>query len=447
MRLDLVLKNGIVVSPGRNVQIDIAVKEGKIVALGRSEEFCDAAQTLDVTGKYILPGVIDVHCHFRDPGLTHKEDFLSGTRAAAMGGVTTVFDMPNTIPPVTNLIALHQKMKAIKNRAYVDYCLWGAVTSNDPVQIDNLAGLGVIGFKIFLAQTTGDLAAPGDGALLEVFGRIRATGLRAALHAEDEGYINYFTRKFQKEGCRNYEAVETARDATAEALAIARVLVLAHRSGNKIHIAHLSTREGAELVKLAREKGIDVSAETCPQYLLLKNDDYARLGQVAKMFPPLRRAGDMEALWAAIADGVVEVIASDHAPHTRQEKLGTVDIWDVPAGMIGVETSVPLMLEQVNRGRLTLNEYVRIACEKPARLFNLYPRKGTIGAGADADFTIIDLNQTYEIKATRLHSKSRFTPFEGITGKGFPVYTIVRGNVVMAHGRLLTEPSGLFVSP
>lgn len=448
MRIDLVLKNGTVVSPENNIRTDLAVQGGKIVALGRAEQFSGATKTLDVTGKYILPGVIDVHCHFRDPGLTHKEDFLTGTRAAAMGGVTTVFDMPNTIPPVVNGTALRQKMAVLKGRAYVDYCLWGAVDSNNPEEIDSLAGLGVVGFKIFLAQTTGNLASPGDdGGLLETFQLIHKTGLRTSLHAEDRGFIEYYTRKFQRENRRDYRAVEAARSKTAEILAIARLLVLSHRVGNKIHIAHLSTREGAELVKLARDKGIDVSAETCPQYLLLRNSDYARLGQAVKIFPPLRYADDIEALWAAIGDGIIEVIASDHAPHTREEKFGTSNMWDVPAGMIGVETSVPLMLGQVNRGRLTLNEYVRIACEKPARLFNLYPRKGAIRVGADADFTIVDLDQKYEIKSVHLHSKSPFTPFDGVRGQGCPIYTIVRGNIVMAEGRLVAEPAGLLIKP
>ncbi len=313
--------------------------------------------------------------------------------------------------------------------------------------IKKLADLGIVAFKIFVGQTTGNLPSPDEGGLFEAFQLIKETGLRVGIHAEDRSFVDYFTRKFQEEGRKDYQAVEVARANTAEALAIARLLVLSHKAGNKVHIVHMSTPEGVELVKFARSMGVDVSAETCPQYLILKNSDYARLGQIMKVFPPIRTDSDIEALWAAIEDEVIEIISSDHAPHTEEEKLGTANIWDVPAGMIGVETSVPLMLWQINNGRLTLNDYARIASENPARLFNIYPRKGAVQIGSDADFTIVDLDQEYAIKSANLHSKYKFTPFDGYKIKGCPVYTIVRGNIVMAEGRLVEGPVGVFINP
>ncbi len=447
MKLDLILKNGTVVTSERNLRVDVAVKDGKIVAIGDASIFPETKETLNLEGKYILPGIIDIHCHFRDPGLTHKEDFATGTYAAAMGGITTIFEMPNTIPPVATPEVFEEKLNIIKDKAYVDFCLWATVAGNEMSHIKTLADKGAIAFKIFLGQTTGNIASPEEGALLEIFEIIKETGLRAAIHAEDQGFVDYFTNKLKAEGREDYQAIEIARGNTAEALAIARLIVLAEKAGNKVHIVHMSTKEGVELVKTAQAKGIDVTAETCPHYLVLTSSDYDSIGKMIKIFPPVRTEDNVEALWEAIRSGIIEIIASDHAPHTKEEKMSPQNIWDVPAGMLAVETSVPIMLNKVNEGQITINDFVRISSLKPAQLFNIYPRKGEIQVGSDGDFTIVDMEKEVEIKASNLHTKNKFTPYEGYKVKGYPIYTILRGNIIMAEGQLVKGPLGAFINP
>lgn len=447
MKYDLLIKNGTVVLSDRNLNADVAIKDGKVAAVGKRGSFTEAGETIDVAGKYVLPGIIDIHCHFRDPGMTQKEDFSTGTMSAAFGGVTTIFDMPNTAPPVATSEIMAKKIEAIEKKAYVDFCLWGTVVGNDISHIQELADNGVVGFKIFIGETTGSLPSPEEGALFEAFKLIRETGLRVGIHAEDRGFVNYFTNKFKQENKNDYQSFDYARGNTAEALAIARLLVISKAAGNKLHIVHMSTKEGVNLVSLARAQGVDVSAETCPQYLVLQSEDFDKIGQIIKVYPPVRYKEDIEVLWKAIHEGTVQIIASDHAPHVTEEKLGPKNIWDVPAGVSVVESSVAVMLNEINKGRMTLNEYVKATSENPARLFNLYPRKGSIQVGSDADITIVDMDKEMEISAKDLHYKNKYTVYEGYKVKGLPVYTIVRGNIVMANGKIAKEPVGMFVNP
>ena len=447
MAVDLVIRNGKIVTPqGIYEGDDIAVEKGKIVAIDKRGSFPKAKEVIDAVGKYVLPGIIDVHVHFREPGYTYKEDFETGSMAAAAGGVTTICDMPNNQPFCSTVEAFLQKKEIIKNKAYVDYGLVAAVVGDTVEEIPKLAEAGINVFKIFMGATVGGVPAPDDGGMFRAFQLIAETGLRIGVHAENNPIMDYLTAKLKEAGRTDPLAHVEARPPVAEAEAIQRAVLFAAETGCKLHIYHLSSKEGVELIKAAQEKGVRVSAETGPHYLLLDCNYMEKVGSILKMNPPVRSREHGEALWQGLLDGTVEVIATDHSPHTPEEKIKE-NIWEAIPGFTGVETSVPLMLTQVNEGRLSLMTYVKLASENPARLFNLYPRKGTIQIGTDADFTIVDMAKEGVINSEKLHSKSKISPFDGWRVKGLPVYAIVRGNVVMKDGEIVGKPQGELIKP
>jgi len=442
MKFDLVIRNGRIVSPQRTYAgDDIAVKDGKIAAIDRSGSFSDSKKTIDAAGKYILPGIIDAHVHFREPGYEYKEDFRTGSTAAACGGVTTVLDMPNNLPFCSTPAALKEKLRKIKSKAYVDYGLVVAIVGETVELIPSLARAGANVFKIFMGSTVGGVPAPDDGGMLRAFERVRETGLRVGVHAENNPIMDYFTTKLKAAGRTDPLAHVEARPAVAEAEAVQRAILLARTAGCRLHICHLSSREGVVLVRAARAGGMDVSAETGPHYLLLDENYMKKVGGIMKINPPVRSRDHAEALWQGILDGTIGMIDTDHSPHSREEKFND-DIWKVSPGFVGVETTVPLMLTQVNAGRLSLNHYVKLAAENPARAFNLYPRKGAIAVGSDGDFTIVDLDREGTIDGNKLHSRNTVTPFDGWKVKGMPVYAVVRGNIVMKDGEIVGRPKG-----
>ncbi len=447
MAIELVVKNGKIVTPQSVYEgDDIAVEKGKVVAIDRRGSFSEAKEVIDATGKYVLPGIIDIHVHLREPGFTYKEDFATGTMAAAAGGVTTVFDMPNNKPFIATAETYMQKLDIIKDKAYVDYGLVAAVVGDTIDEIPKLAQVGANVFKIFMGETVGGVPAPDDGGILRAFRLISETGLRVGVHAENNAIMDFFKKELQKAGRKDPLAHVEARPNIAEAETIQRAILLAAEARCKLHIYHMSSKEGVQLVKEAKAKGIQVSAETGPHYLLLDCDYMKKVGSILKMNPPVRSRENGEALWRGLLEGTVEVIATDHSPHSPEEKIKE-NIWDAIPGFTGVETSVPLMLTQVNEGRLSISTYVKHASENPAKLFNLYPRKGTIQIGSDADFTIVDMVKEGTLKSEKLHSKTKITPFDGWKVKGLPVYTIVRGKTVMKDGEIVSKPQGEWIKP
>lgn len=445
MDFDLLIQNGMVALPqGMFETCDIAVVGGKIAAIERRGVFPETARAVDATGLHVLPGIIDAHVHFRDPGFEYKEDFATGTTAAAAGGVTTVVDMPNNDPVCNDVRRFKEKLHRISRRAYVDYGLMVAVTEETSDQVPELCEIGCNAFKIYMGATVGGVPSPDDSGMLKAFQCIRETGLRIAVHAENNAIIQKFTAKVKNEGRTDPLAHVMARPSAAEAEDVKKAIALTRRTGAKLHICHLSSREGVELVREARARGMDVTAETTPHYLLLDESHMKLVGGIQKVNPPVRSRDHAEAIWQGVLDGTVGGIATDHAPHTREEKTNE-NIWKVISGFVGVETSVPLMLTQVNEGRLSLETYVKLAAENPAKFFNLYPRKGVVAVGSDADFTIVDMHKEGRIDSDRLHSRSRVTPFDGWKVKGGPVHTIVRGNLVMKNGKICGQPMGKHV--
>ncbi|MCP5432012.1 MAG: dihydroorotase [Alphaproteobacteria bacterium] len=428
---DLVLAGGTLVTPGGRVAADLAVAGGRIAAIGDLSS-AKAAERRDVAGLHVLPGVIDSQVHFREPGNEHKEDLESGSRAAVLGGVTAVFEMPNTAPPTTSAAALAEKLARARGRMWCDHAFYVGAS---PENVDGLAALerlpGAAGVKIFMGSSTGTLLVGDDDTLGRILARISR---RCAVHSEDEARL--VARKgLAREGDPSSHPVW--RDAETAAAATRRLLALARAAGKRIHVLHVTTAD--EMPLLAEAKDF-ASVEVTPQHLTLAAPEaYERLGTLAQMNPPIRDAHHREALWAGLAAGIVDVIGSDHAPHTREEKAKTYPA--TPSGMTGVQTLVPVMLDHVAKGRLTLERFVDLTAHGPARLFGL-AGKGRLAVGYDADLTLVDLGAERVITNDWIASRCGWTPFDGMRVTGFPVATLVRGRIVMWEGALQGEPIG-----
>jgi dihydroorotase len=437
---DLVLTGGTIVNGMTRYRADIAIKDGLIALVGEPGAMPAAREVVDVSGKFLLPGAIDVHVHFREPGYTHKEDWRTGSAAAAMGGTTTVFEMPNTHPPTRSVKELRQKQEAA-GKSHVDFGIYGLLAEDNIGELQGLIDGGVNAFKCFMGNTFGNLPSPSTGAMLEGFEIIAPSGLRISLHAETASIMAWRQKRLMEAGRNDPLAHIAARPAIVAAEAVSRAAELAEWTGARVHVLHISSAAELRPLADAKARGVEITGETCPCYLLLDSRDYARLGSVIRVNPPVREASDSAAIWQALQSGVVDMIATDHAPHTPEEKTKAV-IWEADCGFPGVETQMPLMLNEVAKGRITLEHYVKISAENPARAFGLWPAKGRIEAGAHADIAVVDLERTETIRAAGLHSRGKITPFEGVEVTGLPIHTLVRGRFVQRDRRLVEETSG-----
>jgi len=435
--VDLVIRGGRLVSSTGIMSAGIAIEGGVIVAISRDDALPDSRETIDATGKYVLPGVIDPHVHFRSPGYEYKEDWASGTAAAACGGVTTVFEMPNSDPPTSTVDALQIKQQIASRDAYVDYGVYGLLGQQNLGDLPGLARHGVIGLKCFMGNNP--IGHIDDGAMLEGLEIAASLGLRVTVHAENATIIERKTGRLRASGRRDPLAHLESRPAVCAVDAVERAVAFAEAAGAQVHIAHEGCKDALPIIRAAKHRGVAVTAETCPHYLLLTAEDMHRVGPVLRVNPPVRAAGHAEPLWSGLADGVIDMLATDHAPHAIPEKTAD-DIWDCVSGFGGLETAIPLLLTEVNRGRITLEQYVTWSSLAPAQVWGLYPRKGVLDVGSDADIVIVDLEREATIRADRFQSKSKITPFEGFRTKGQPVCTIVRGRVVMRDGALEGRP-------
>ena len=437
---DLIIRSGKVVSPDSVIEASIAIKDGLVIAVGDDAAMPEARETLDARGMHILPGAIDVHVHFRDPGYPHKEDFASGTAAAAFGGVTTVFDMPNTIPPTGTPDVLAIKHRMAAGKAHVDFGLYGLLGEDTIAHVPELAK-SVIGFKLYMGNTFGKIATPSTGAMLEAFEVVAPTGKRISLHAETNSIMERRESRMRQVGRTDPLAHIASRPAVVAVEAVSRAAILAEWTGARIHILHISSAEELRPLREAKARGVDITGETCPHYVLLSTDDYARFAGVIRVNPPVREARNQQPLWDALVDGTIDAIATDHAPHSTEEKTRN-DIWTVDCGFPGVETQMPLMLNEVNAGRFSITEYVRWSAANPAKIWGLYPQKGVIAPGADADIAIVDLAHEWSIDDAKLQSLSKITPFHGRRVKGLPIHTLVRGRFVMKDRTLMLGTRG-----
>lgn len=447
---DLLIRGGTVVSPRGRARLDVAAQDGRIVALlapGTGD--VDARETIDAGGLFVLPGVIDGHVHFREPGLTWKEDIATGSHAAVMGGVTTVLEMPNTVPATDSVEHAALKASRVPGRAWCDIGLIGVVTETNAPELRPMAEARlVVGFKAFLGPTTGGIEAPSDGAILDALAEVRDLGMRLGFHAENGAIVAWATDRVRAAGRADPLAHLDGRPALAEEESVNRMALFALRTGCPIHIFHLTSAPGLAAVEAWRARGADITCEVGPQHAFLGAEEMPVVGPRMRINPPirLRAEGHGDALLDGVARGAVTAIATDHSPHTREEKLHD-DIWQAVSGYAGVETSLALFLtEGVAAGRLTLEQLVRATSEGPARTWGLWPNKGWIGVGGDADLTLVDLDRPGVVDEATLHGRSSVTPFHGWTTRGAPVSTVVRGRVVMREGALHGEPIGRLVS-
>ncbi|NLN20324.1 MAG: allantoinase AllB [Firmicutes bacterium] len=436
--MDTLIRGGTIVTPRTLFKADIGIRDGIVAKLLAPGQACSARQVIEADGLYVLPGLIDAHVHLREPGMTHKETIATGTQAAACGGVTTVLDMPNTLPPVVNAETVLDKGRLIGGRAQVDVGLYAALTPEACQELTEIIESGVMGFKLFLGPTTGGLRAPEWGQLLDVFDVLAAYDLPVVVHAEEREIIEHRTVR-AKEAGDGYHHLLASRPEFGELSATAVICRLAGQTRAKVHIAHVSLAGAVEIIGEAKAAGWPVTAETCPPYLFLTEDDFSTIGTPMKILPPIRGQKDQDRLWQGLHAGVLDIIATDHAPHLPEEKA--TDIWNAPSGAPGVETLLPLMLEAVHRGKCTLSDIVRWCCARPAAIFGLHG-KGHLRPGAWADIVIVDPEKTWHIQNERLHNLARSSPFVNWRGRGMPVVTLLRGQIVARDGEPMGEPTG-----
>ncbi|HRF60728.1 MAG TPA: dihydroorotase [Fimbriimonadaceae bacterium] len=433
--IDLLIRNGSIVSGDGRREADIAIRDGSIAAIGELSNL-EAHEVIDASGLHVLPGAIDTQVHFREPGLTHKEDLESGTRAAIMGGVTTVFEMPNTDPPTTTREALEDKLSRADGRTWCDHAFFvGASAEN----VGRLADLelqpGSPGIKIFMGSSTGSLLIPDDDTLREV---LRNGRHRCAIHAEDEFRLR--ERKALVGEAPQPEDHPFLRDAETAALATRRLIELVAETGRPLHILHISTAEEVRLIAQAKERGLPITAEVTPQHLWFAGpEDYRIQGTHVQMNPPIRDDSHRRRLRDGLRAGVFDVFGSDHAPHTLEEKSRPYPA--SPSGMPGVQTFVPALVTLAADGLLDLETLVRMACERPTELYGIRA-KGFLREGYDADLTLLDPFRRRSITPEWLQSKCGWSPYEGLDLAGIPEYVILRGTVLVRNGKLAGSPIG-----
>ena len=426
----LIIKNGSCYIDGKLTKIDMGLSGNKIKKIGKIE--LNSSKVYDATDKVVLPGIIDTQVHFREPGSTDAEDLESGSRAAVLGGVTSLFEMPNTNPPTSNLVEFDKKLQAAKNRMHSNYAFYFGATPDNTDQLAKLKDVeGCCGVKLFAGSSTGNLLVDKEADIEKV---ISSSDRIVSIHSEDEDIIK-LRKKFIKKGDVHshpeWRNVECAMSSTR------RVVKIAERYNKKIHVLHITTKEEVDFLAMHKK---NVTFETTPQHLTLYAPDcYEKLGSYAQMNPPLRTKEHYDRLWVAIKNNVVDVLGSDHAPHLKENK--DKEYPNSPSGMPGVQTIFPVMLNHVNEGKLTLQQLINLMCENPCKIFGI-KNKGFIKEGYDADLTIADMNKEVIIKNEMIASKCGWTPFNNYKVKGFPVGTIVNGNLVMSDGKVIIESKG-----
>lgn len=457
----LLVKNGSVVTPEGVQEVDVLCEDGIIAALLDRGVEVDADQVVDASGKTVFPGFIDPHVHSRDPGLTEKEDFAHSTLGALVGGVTTVLEMPNAVPPVDSVDVFQQRREHHEKVAWVDFGLWGMSIGDSNVEdIAPMIDAGAVAIKIFwgyalrrdtrqLVYNIGDEPAenlvlpPSNGSVLRVFRAVAEAGGLLAAHCEDRDILAA-SEVDLGHPIESYDDLLAARPDIAESTSIAVASEFSRATGCRFHVVHMASAKGAEVVRAARANGIAITAETCPQYLSLTDADYDRVGPMMKVYPPIRTADDQQALWDAIDDGTIVSIGSDHAPHTVEEKSRPLSTQ--PAGGVGCETFGPVVLDALYKGRSSVERIAEVMSSSTAKLYGLYPRKGAIRPGSDADLTIVDPDYSYTVRNEDLVAKQPTSAWNGFTLTGVPTMVILRGEVAMQDRKPVGHNRGRFIA-
>ena len=418
------------------VDCSIAIENGKIFKIGKETQMPNADEKINLKNLLVLPGLIDVHVHLRDEGKAYKEDFYTGTAAAAAGGMTTVLDMPNNDPVTMSAEALKNRMQIAKRSVLVNVGFYSEFPT-DLGAVTDIGAQGAVGFKLFMARQVGGLNIDDDKALEEAFRKVGELGVPVAVHAEDKALLTANEERLKRANRHDTAAFLKAHSELVELKAVERLLKISAQVDVPLHFCHMSTAEGLDAVIEAKKSGRTVSCEVTPQHLLLSNADFERYGLMLTMMPPLRSKNHSKALWKGITDGWVDALGSDHAPHALSEKSAG-SVWDVKVGVPGLETTLPLMLTMVKKNRISLAQVVQLLSEKPAEIFNLRDR-GSLEQGRKADLVVVDFNLKFKVDASKFHSKAKYSPFDCWEVQGRPVKTFVNGSLIMDEQEIVAK--------
>jgi dihydroorotase (multifunctional complex type) len=456
--VDLKITGAKVYLPSGFVKTSVGVNDGKIIAIGSESIIPNANRTIDLKGKLLLPGLIDTHVHLRDPGYTHKEDYESGTKAAAAGGVTLVVDMPNVNPVPDTAEKFEEHRENAKRKAVVDFSHSAAGTNLE--EIPKIAKERPLSFKIFMMADVLRREYPHlpatcirhRGELLELFQAIAKTDIPCMVHPWDQDIWEIVSKRVvdeSKTDFREYAKAIRVYDSIIFNLGISTLVELQRVTGVKLHVLHTCSKRGFELVRRAKEKGQKITTEVNPYAVFLMNDwnNIERLGPYSLgWWVP---ESDAKYTWDALISGEADVVASDHAPHTKEEKeVGWKDMWKAPGGVPSLEWYFSLLLNEANKGRINLERVIKLCSENPAKIFNIFPRKGCITIGADADFVVVDMKKTVKLSGDKMYTRCGWNPFEGRTVTGYPIMVFVRGEIVMENGIVTGKPGyGEYISP
>jgi dihydroorotase len=431
--VDLVLNNTKAYTNKTIMDCSISIDEGKIFKIGKEANMPKAEAKINVGNLLVLPGLIDVHVHLRDEGKAYKEDFYTGTAAAAAGGITTILDMPNNDPVTMSAETLRNRMKIAQRKVLVNVGFYSEFPRNLE-EIEEIVREGAVAFKLYMTEKVGGLNIDDNHNLLEAFKLVRSK-VPVAVHAEDKTILEETKNELKRNNCNDVEAFLKAHSESVEVKAVERLLNIAEQANTHIHFCHISTEKGLKAIIHGKKLGLPISCEATPHHLFLSTDDLRRIGTLALTMPPFREEHHAKALWAGIKSGWIDILASDHAPHTLEEKKAEV-VWDVKVGIPALETTLPLLLTSMNKGTLTIADVVRLMAEKPAEIFNLKNR-GNLKKGNKADLVVVDLKRKGKIDTSKFHSKAKYSPFDGWRVKGKPVKTFVGGRLIMEEGEII----------
>jgi len=434
--VDLVLSNARAYINREIVDCSLAITDGKIFQIGKEANMPKAEAKIDLKNLLVLPGLIDAHVHLRDEGKAYKEDFYSGTAAAAAGGMTTVLDMPNNEPVTMSTETLRNRMKIAERKVLVNVGFYSEFPKNMK-EIEEIVGEGAVAFKLFMAEQIGELNIENDNSLLEAFKIVGKFKIPLAVHAEDRTAIKMAESELKGANRNDMEAFLHAHSESAEVKAVKRLLRIANEASNHVHFCHVSTENGLRTITDGKKSGMLITCEATPHHLFLSVDDLSQIGTLALTMPPVREKYHAKFLWDGIENGWIDILSSDHAPHALEEKKPKI-IWDVKVGIPGLETTLPLLLTMVKEGRLLIANMVRLLSERPAEIFNLKGR-GCLKDGNIADLVAVDLSKKYKIDASKFHSKAKYSPFDGWSVDGKPVKTFVNGQLIMDDGDIMAR--------
>ena len=437
MIVDSVLTNAKAYLNKEIVDCSLAIENGKIFKIGKETQMPKADEKINLRNLLVLPGLIDVHVHLRDEGKAYKEDFYTGTAAAAAGGMTTVLDMPNNAPVTMSAETLKNRMQIAERKVLVNVGFYSEFPT-DLGEVTDIAAQGAVAFKLFMARQVGGLNIDDDKALREAFRKVGELGVPVAVHAEDKALLMANEERLKRANRHDAAAFLNAHSERIELKAVERLLNISAPVDVHLHFCHMTTEEGLNAVVEAKKSGRNVTCEVTPQHLLLSTADFERYGLMLTMMPPLRSESNIKALWKGISDGWVDVLGSDHAPHALNEKTAS-SVWEVKVGEPGLETTLPLVLTMVRKNRLSLSHVVQLLSEKPAEIFNLKDR-GRLEQGKKADLTVVDFNRKFKIDSSKFHSKAKYSPFDGWEVQGRPVKTFVNGLLIMDEQEIVAKP-------